>query len=81
MTFPAEVVREELNMFGQFMWTVRLTPYSFSMRVAAHTKDDAIQIAILTDKCSQLDKRVKELEALLEEPDSNVEQNYTYAPT
>jgi hypothetical protein len=80
MTYP-RVLRSEPKMNGRHRWSIRLSESIYYIEVVANQEEDAIQIAILTNKCSQLEKQVKELKAQLEEPDSDVEHNYSYAPT
>lgn len=80
MTYP-RVLRSDPKMNGRHIWSIRLSEYIYYIDVVANQEEDAIQIAILTNKCSQLEKQVKELEAQLEESNSNVENVYTYAPT
>ena len=76
MSYP-RVLRSDPKMNGRHLWSIRLNEYSYCIDVVANCEEDAIQIAILKDKCAKLEKQVKELS----EPDSNVEHNYTYAPT
>jgi hypothetical protein len=64
-------------MNGRHRWSIRLNEYSYCIEVVANQEEDAIQIAILTDKCIKLEKQVKDLKEL----ESKVEHDYTNAPT
>ena len=76
MSYP-RVIRSEPKMNGRHRWSIRLNEYSYCIEVVANQEEDAIQIAILTDKCIKLEKQVKDLKEL----ESKVEHDYTNAPT
>jgi hypothetical protein len=76
MSYP-RIIRSEPKMNGRHRWSIRLNVNNHCIEVIANQEEDAIQIAILTDKCEQLEQKVKELS----EQQSDVEHNYTYAPT
>jgi DNA-binding protein YbaB len=64
-------------MNGRHHYYVKVREGANYLTVIANCEHDAIEIAKLTDKCEQLEQKVKELSEQL--PD--VEHDYTYAPT
>ena len=76
MEYP-RILRSDPKMNGRHHYSIKVREGVHYLTVIANCQEDALEIARLIDKCEQLEQQVKELS----EPDSNVEHNYTYAPT